>query len=215
MQGIQTKQVTKRTLVHTNLFDLIKWFYFEHQDLIICTGYWLVCIGIAELIIRNYSQLVFNLNGINVTNQYINVLTKCNYINIAGLFFSYVFTWYTYNKKISNGTEEKGSVIVYFVIFMAMGIKGWLCFDNIVPCDEICQKALDRDVLNFYTLYFVTNIFNIGVFVCVVCAIVCGLLFLIVIGLSQVGIFIGALLKRVKINYIKELCLDRLKRDHT
>ena len=208
MQGIQTKQVTKRTLVHTNLFDLIKWFYFEHQDLIICTGYWLVCIGIAELIIRNYSQLVFNLNGINVTNQYINVLTKCNYINIVGLVFSYVFTWYTYDKKISNGTEEKSNVIVYFAIFIGLCIKGWMFFDNIVSCDEICQKTLDRDALNFNALYFLTNILNIGVFVCVVCAIVCGLLFLIVFMLSQVGIFIGNLLKSIKINYVKEYQIE-------
>lgn len=201
---MQTKQVTKRILVQTNLFDFIKGFYFSNQELIICTIYWIWCIGVFYFLKNNYSNVKFELDGINITKQYIDVLTKCNYINLICIILTFVYASYSNFTTKSNGIEKIPDTPLFGLIFVSMVIKGFLCWQKIAACEEKCLHEISPPAAKLNAYFTVTNIFNIFSFFVFLGCVCFGCLWMIGVVCGFLAYGVKTLLKKIPVNYVKE-----------
>lgn len=205
---MQPKQVTKKILVQTNLFDLIKNICIKYSDVIFCAVYWLGCIGISELIIHFNSHVSFLVNGIDITKRYIDVLTLCNYINGIFLIGTVIYIQYYKWTTISNGIDKNTAPVIFLSVFISMAIKGGLCFPALLLCDDKCRNEISSQVKNLDGLFLISNMINFAACGSVLAGLLMGLLAGIGVVFVNIGYMCAYLLKKVQISYVKEYQSD-------
>ncbi len=201
---MQSKQVTKKILVQTNLFDLIKDICIKYADIIFCSAYWLGCICISELIIHFNSQVDFKVNGIDITKQYIDVLTLCNYINSIFLIGTFIYIIHNKLTTISNGIDKNTNPVLFLSVCTSMLIKGGVCFHKFLFCDEKCMGEISSQAKTLDGLYLMSNMVNFMMFFGFLMGILGGIGYVFV---SLVYLCVSQL-KKIKISYIKEYQSD-------
>lgn len=155
----ETKLITKRKLVQTNLFEIIN----KYWELLTFGSYWSLCIFINNFLIDKYSDLQFEYDNINFIKLYLFSLNICHVINFVCIFLALFYSFYTNSKKILNGIDKITDTPIGFLFILSMCIKGYFSI-CVMKCDEACAKVMPTLVRNFHDYFLIVNIFNVMVF---------------------------------------------------
>ncbi len=195
----ETKLITKRKLVQTNLFEIIK----KHWELITFGSYWSLCMFINQFLIDRYSDVQFEYNEINFTKLYLFSLNICHVINFVCIILALFYSFYARSKIILNGIDKVTDTPIVFLFILSLCIKGYFSI-CIIKCDDICTKIIPEIAKNFNDLFLITNILNIMFFFFLcglfIFTILCGFIWIVI----KIYDFFVKILKNTQVTYTYE-----------
>lgn len=206
----QTKKVTKRAVIQTNLYDWIM----QKSLIISCIGYWIFCICVGVWFIRYLADKEIIIDGTNIVGQYIDAFKISNYINWASIgLFLLVITRVPNElekKGISTKTDETISILFLMTNIIAKTYY-WITHTEFLLGAEK-TKSLPPAQSYVQALIFFSNLFT-----CMAAVTSTGIFVILVIVIAIEAVkypctmlsnLIKKQLQSVKFNYVKETVVD-------